>query len=90
MINDFFYYRVMDDSMMGDGIRLGDTVLIEIQKIVFPKDITAVVSGSKIILRHIEQIGLSYLMTSSNPKHLPEMIENIAIIGRVVKQVISI
>lgn len=90
MEDGIIYFQVTDDDMIADQIRAGDTVLIHKQDECAVKDIAAIACESKIILRRVMVIGQNYLLIPSNPTSRPELLENVVIVGKVLKNMIKI
>lgn len=90
MINGKFYYQVTDDGMSGDGIAIGDIVLIDTQVEVLHDDIVAMTIRSKFMLRRAQRIGEKYTTMPSNPTMFPEVHEDVLILGKVIKNMIII
>jgi repressor LexA len=92
---EFFYLRVVGDSMINARIYDGDLVLIREQPDLENGDIGAVVIGSELYLKRVYKKNATLILQSENPKYTPIICDlqekdcNVKIIGKLKKVVID-
>lgn len=80
--------KVKGDSMIGDGIYNGDTVVVVQQQEVTSSDIAVVsVNGEEATLKRIKCEGEMCILMPSNPAMQPQLVpaKNIQILGKVIQ-----
>lgn len=89
--NNYFWLRIIGDSMIGDGILDGDLALIQQTPTFNNGDICAIViNGDEGTLKHISRKHQSIVLTASNPSYPPRIFteedcNQINIIGKLVE-----
>ena len=83
-MNGLFALRVSGDSLQGDNIADGDTVIVEPQPDLIDGKIYIVKLANEFLARHLHREDDSIVLTSSNGKYARMKVEELEISGRVV------
>jgi len=86
---DYFFLRVKGDSMINEGIKENDLVLVRKQPVLENGQIGVVIVNNEATIKKFYRNGNVIILKPENPAYEPKAypIENVYIVGRVVKSI---
>ena len=93
--SEYFYLRVVGDSMIGDRIMEGDEILVRVQNDVENGRIGVVLIGDEATVKRVYKTPDGLLLKPSNPEYQPRLItgdelSQVSILGEVIEVKIKV